>query len=145
MWELRSPKFRFILSILLLYAILRLGLFVLYGGSAALAHTLNMFFNVCIYELLLVFYIGWYIFLRRKIKSEILVVIAVIVSANIIAYFTMEDFHKIYKTSAYGYYHGQRSVWESIKSTYFEGFNYIAWIGSIICLLFTDLKFGFLK
>ena len=99
-----------------------------------------MIINVVLFIFVYLAFIAAYLFMKKKINNKPLLVFSAIILAMMLAHFTMEDFHKIFRLSPYAYSLEQKSIIDSIKSTYFEGFNFIAWAISISWLLFRDLK-----
>lgn len=47
------------------------------------------------------------------------------------AQLTMEDFYKIFRLTPFAYSLEEQNILESLKTTYYEGFNYVGWIGVV--------------
>lgn len=140
MLKLERPKYMLFLSSITIYIVVRLGGFLLYGGSYAIGRTPFLFLNIVLFIFVYLAFITGYLFIKKYLTDKLLLVFAALALANIIAFFTMEDFHKIFRIAPFTYSLGEKSVLESLKSSYFEGFNYIAWMTSILYLLYQDLK-----
>ena len=123
-----------------IYATIRLILFIWKGGQSALIYVPFILLNIFLFLLLLLLFIGIYFFIRKYIRNKLIVGIIMFFVANILAYLTMEDFHKFFRLTPYSYSMEERNILESLKMTYYEGFNYIGWMCGVLFFLFYDLR-----
>jgi len=133
-------KYRTVATAITIYAIARILLCFLYGGYSALNWAPIIILNIAFFIFIYLVFIAGYLLIKKCLRNRMILVFAAICLANVIAYFTMEDFHKIFRIAPFKFSLVEQSIWESLQSTYFEGFNYIAWMPSILCLLYQDLK-----
>lgn len=138
--KLTKKKCAVFLSGLILYILIRMAAYLLCGGYTAILNSPFMVINIVLCIFVYLAFVAAYLFMKKKINNKPLLAFSAIFLAMMLAYFTMEDFHKIFRLSPYAYSLEQKSIIDSIKSTYFEGFNFIAWTISIGWLLFRDLK-----
>ncbi|MDQ3141866.1 MAG: hypothetical protein M3Q56_06420 [Bacteroidota bacterium] len=135
--QLTSQSLRIYGSAMLLYALTRITLFIIFGGVQVKSYLILLVIYCVLSSIGSALFLIIYHIIKKSFKPIIAIVLIFIV-AHLIAYFTMEDFGKFINAfSSIKATHGEK-ILKSLKDMSFEGFNYVSSMIALIYLVCKD-------